>query len=170
MSGPERFDLAEHSAVSLGLRRSARCLSRLARHVGIQACRPLALGRLSCKLGQTGEPAHSQQRRDGGEDQHAGENASKCGDEPVAAGPSPVSFRRTDLPGQDRFPAEIAPDVRREVTRGRVPLLLVFRERLGHDDRDVAAVMLVNRAQRCRFLLRDHPCNLVHRKLIEMVR
>ena len=45
----------------------------------------------------------------------------------------------------------------------------VFLERLGHNDFEVAAVDLVDRTQPRRFLLLDHPGDLVHRKLIEMI-
>ena len=45
-----------------------------------------------------------------------------------------------------------------------------FSSALADDDLDVAAVKRVDRAQPRWFLLLDHPCDLVHRKLLEVVR
>ncbi len=58
----------------------------------------------------------------------------------------------------------------RQVPRGGVAPPLVFLECLGRDDLDVAAVKRVDRAQPRRFLLLDHPRDLVHRQLIELIR
>ncbi len=57
-----------------------------------------------------------------------------------------------------------------QIPCGGVAPRLVFLERDGHDDLDVAAVKCVDRTQPRGFLLVDHPCDLVHRKLIEMIR
>ncbi len=111
MAGPQSFDLTEKGAVGLGLGRHVGCFSRVACQIGIHKCRMLAAGRVAFTLGKDCEAASRHERPDCDEDQHAHKNAAQRGDEGVAAGPSPVSFRRANLPGEDRFAIQVAPDV-----------------------------------------------------------